>query len=392
MNKIKFLVFVCFLTFTISCSQQKRYVTYKVKKGETMRDIASRLDIRTKDLLKLNPDVGRKPSENTTIIIPNPKVNSTSTSTKANDNIISEETEIVDSKNESTIDNTNSRQITKITYEYKTHTVLPKETVYALTKKYNISKADLIKLNPEFPELKNNKLSIGQILNVEAKEIKTLVSIEDDLKDYVTHTVKPKETVYGLTRFYNISKEELVNLNPDLPEIKENNLSIGQVLRIRSLNENITEEETLFYQDIISDDISIKLAILLPFKSKEYNSISAKNIFEDNKLTNMVTDFYMGAEIAIDSIKQQGVHIDVSVFDTGNRGENISSIIKTNELVDKDAIIGPFYSSKAELVANSVKSPVIFPHFSKKQNEFSSAKLIKAEPDIDSHTDYLSVL
>lgn len=354
-----------------------------------MRDIAKRLDIRTKDLLKLNPDVGRKPVANTKIIIPNPK-----NVTKNIDNTKDNTNTVVDTKVEE-VDNITSEtnkdvKIAQITYEYTTHTVQPKETVYALTKRYNISKSELLKLNPEYPELRNNKLSIGQILKVESKEVKTYVSLEEDLKNYVTHTVKPKETVYGLTRFYNISKDELIRLNPEYPELKDNNLGINQTLRIRTLLEKISIDDTTFYEDIITDNASMKLAILLPFKSKEYNSIASKNIFNENMLTNMVTDFYMGAEIAIDSIKQQGINVDVSVFDTGNRGSNIKNILATNELANVDVVIGPFYSSKAELVANNITSPVIFPHFSKNQSEFSSSRLVKAEPDIDIHTDFLS--
>ena len=74
MKKLQFLLLICILTFTVSCGQQKRYVSYKIQKGETMRDIANRLDMKTKDLLRLNPDVGRRPDANTVIVIPNPEI------------------------------------------------------------------------------------------------------------------------------------------------------------------------------------------------------------------------------------------------------------------------------------------------------------------------------
>ena len=93
MSKFKVLVFACILTFAFSCSQQKRYITYKVKEGETMRDIANRLDISTKDLLRLNPDVGIKPNVNTMIIIPNPKV-------KGNTSLVGESVKDIDTVQE----------------------------------------------------------------------------------------------------------------------------------------------------------------------------------------------------------------------------------------------------------------------------------------------------
>ena len=182
----------------------------------------------------------------------------------------------------------------------------------------------------------------------------------------------------------------MIRINPEFPEIANNYLQIGQVLRIRTLEEKLDTDDTLFYQDSIAYDSNIKLAILLPFKAKSYDTIAYKEVFKGNALTNMVTDFYLGAEIAIDSIKQQGVSVDIAVYDTGNRGKNIPSILANNSLKDVDAVVGPFYSSKAELVANSVKAPVIFPHFSKNQHEFKSTSLIKAEPDVNTHSIFLA--
>ena len=45
----------------------------QMKKGETMKSIAKNYDASTRDLLRLNPDIGRKPKANTVIIVPNKK-------------------------------------------------------------------------------------------------------------------------------------------------------------------------------------------------------------------------------------------------------------------------------------------------------------------------------
>jgi len=46
MRELKLILFFCLLTFAVSCGQQKKYVEYKVAKGETMRSIARKLDIK----------------------------------------------------------------------------------------------------------------------------------------------------------------------------------------------------------------------------------------------------------------------------------------------------------------------------------------------------------
>ncbi len=392
MSKIKFLVFAFIFSIAISCGQQKRYITYKVQEGETMRDIANRLDMKTRDLLRLNPDIGRKPVPNTTIIIPNPKFKNT-TSTNIGESVNENEdiADVIEENNAEISENpTDSIKVVRVTYDYITHTVQPKETVYALTKKYNLSKDELIKLNPEFPGIKNNVLSIGQVVKVKAIENKIELPLEEDLKNFVTHDVKPKETVYSITRFYNITKDELIALNPEYPGIKDNYLAFGTRLRIRAIEDKLSSDEKTFYEDIIDIDEPINITFLLPFKADSYANNNSKDIFESNRLANMVTDFYLGAEMALDSIKAQGIALNVSVYDTGNRDEKVSEILENNLLDDADVIVGPFYNDKAEEVAKSVGVPVMFPHYSKSQSSFSASKIVKTEADREIHAEYLA--
>ena len=59
MRKIKLFLLFGLFTFAISCGQQKKYIEYKVEKGETMRTIAKKLDLKNKyicnDLLLWKP-------------------------------------------------------------------------------------------------------------------------------------------------------------------------------------------------------------------------------------------------------------------------------------------------------------------------------------------------
>lgn len=354
-----------------------------------MRDIADRLNMKTKDLLRLNPDVDKRPEANTVIVIPNPKLNkntSSSTPTSKEEVATSEKT----TENVTPETKENDTVFKQTIVEYETHEVQKGETVYRITKQYGITKDDLIRFNPDYTNIESNNLSIGQILNV--KEVKKTVTInkEEVLEKFLTHTVKSKETMYSLTRFYNVTKDDLLKLNPEYPDLANNKLSIGQLLKIKPIEEVNETENYTFYKDYIEEDTSINLAILLPFRADEYTSKSSKDIFEKNQLANMVTDFYMGLEIAIDSIKKQGVDVRVAIFDTGNRGKNITNILGDEKLNNTSAVIGPFYSDKAEVVARGINAPVIFPHYSNKQDKFSSSKLVKTAPEKNKYTNYLA--
>ncbi|WP_245893459.1 LysM peptidoglycan-binding domain-containing protein [Polaribacter butkevichii] len=307
MKHVKFFVFLCILTFTVSCGQQKKYVQYKVKEGETMRAIAQRLDMKTSDLLRLNPDVGRKPEANSVIVIPNKKIKASNSITKGK-----------------TVDD-------KITEAAKNEAAL-----------------------------KNKE---EELLN----ELK---------KNFVVYEVKKGDTFYSLTRFYNVSQENLIALNPILSE----GLKVGQHIKIKAIEAGDTSENYI-YEDVIERNISLKVALLLPFSAKEHSGTESKDIFQRSKLANMVTDFYLGAEIAIDSLRKQGINIDLNVFDTEKNGTKIKTILAENNLNKNDVVIGPLYSEEVEIVANKVNAPVIFPFYSKNQSKFSASKLIKTSPE-----------
>jgi LysM repeat protein len=302
MKHFKILIVLFILTFTVSCGQQKNYITYTVKEGETMRSIAKKLDMKTKDLLRLNPDVGRKPNASTEIIIPSKKVIST-----------------------------NKRKLLK--------DLVVKDTT---------------------------KVDVIEVVEV----------VADLRKEFVLHTVSIGDTFYSLTRYYNVLKSDLLALNPELVE----GLQLGAILKIKKIVEG--ELVDLIYKDTITDNASLKVALLLPFRAKLFDTITPQEIFKkDRVLNNIVTDFYLGAELAIDSLRNQGIQIDLTVIDTEKRNTIVNDIILNNSLDDMDVVIGSIYSDETKKLANNVSAPLVFPLFSKVQTSFNSSRIVKTSPD-----------
>lgn len=383
MKLFKLTILFFTLIFVASCGQQKSYITYKVKEGETMRDIAKRLNVETKYLLRLNPDVGRRPNVNTTIIIPNKKKKGDSNDDKnienKKDSIAGAEAGLKEQKK--------PEMIEKTVTEYQTHKVTAQENLYRLSKLYETTVDSIKALNPE---LINNTISIGQIIKVKAVNKTILVPVEEkalikDADDFVTHTVQPKETVFSLSRFYGISEDDFYTLNP---EVRESGLKIGQIIKIKGLK---TSRTTNVYDDFINfDSIStIRLAVLLPFNAKKFDTIKAEDIFDKNPLTNVASEFYLGMELAIDSIKKRGVDVDVTVLDTEKELSKINYILNNITLDNKDAIIGPFFSDEAELLSKNTDIPIIFPLYSKNQKNFTSKNIFKTKPEKEEYINFL---
>ena len=180
-----------FLLFFVAFSYAQQYKSHTVVKGENVYRIAKQYNTTPEAIYKINPTAKDGIQEGEILAIP-----------------------ITDDQ------------------EYKTHVVEQGDTVYSLSKKYEITVETIYLLNPEAV----NGINVGQILNVGKAEKKEETSIEntegnkqeilDDLKAedpedrkvvrYITHKVKRKETLYGIAKKYDITVEDIKKFNKRL--------------------------------------------------------------------------------------------------------------------------------------------------------------------------------
>jgi LysM repeat protein len=107
------------------------------------------------------------------------------------------------------------------------HVVKQGETLYSIARKYNTSVQELTALN----ELVNNTVTVGQELVIVPLNGEKVEEKEPDLNstEPIYHTVKEKETLYSISRKYNVPVEAIRKLN----NMMDNTLSVGQKLRVR---------------------------------------------------------------------------------------------------------------------------------------------------------------
>ena len=99
-----------------------------------------------------------------------------------------------------------------------------------------------------------------------------------------------------------------------------------------------------------------KLALLLPFNLNKVQNDTVNSVadrLKKDKFLKMTLDFYSGALVAIDSAKQLGITVDVSVFDSEEtkNSSNVAKLIADNHLENFSAVIGPFYQTNVEKTA-----------------------------------------
>jgi LysM repeat protein len=409
---MKYFFAICMtaLLFNYSVFSQEKPTTHKVQKGETISQIAIKYNVTPYDIYQLNPDAQSGLKPNSILLIPKsggkPKAvllakSSAKTIThevlpketlygiekkygvsdealkQANPFLEKEglqigQTLIIPSNK---VQKNSTATPDKVVYHY----VLPKETKYSISKQYGITIEELERKNPEVISslLEGYKLLIKgtapkadkiTVAVEPKKEIAKPSPIKTDTADnYLNYEVKPKETLYSLSKMVGMNQEELIALNPALSQ----GVVEGMILKVPAIiviPQETKKEYTILSKKIGSNNRK-KLVLLLPFNMAKIEGDTVNSTamrLKKDKFLNMTLDFYSGALMAIDSAKQMGLSFDVKIFDSQEtkNTSNVASLIKENNLEDSDAIIGPFYQNNVEKTAELLKVnqvPVISP-------------------------------
>ena len=215
-----------------------------------------------------------------------------------------------------------------VTYEVKSR----KETLYGISKQFGVSINEIIEANP----YAQDGIKKGDILQIPVVEENIPKTSGGD----ILHIVKPKETIYGISKQYNITKEDLLRANPKL----ENGLMIGDTILITNSLPQPTTTPT--DNNAIVQKATYRIAYMLPFSAEE-----------DKNSTNIdrFIEFYRGSLLAMEKIKEQGISLEVYTFDTQLGTAKINDILKNGIPKMVDMIIGPAYPEQVAIVADYAK-------------------------------------
>ncbi|WP_435625157.1 PBP1 and LysM peptidoglycan-binding domain-containing protein [Flagellimonas sp.] len=251
---------------------------------------------------------------------------------------------------------------------YTSYTVPSKQTLYSLGKEYGIPSDSILKLNPEV--VQQGGLKEGMVLRLPKKKD---TSGEVNTENFIFYEVKPKQNIFRLTQNLNISREELFSLNPAL----ENGLKAGMVLKLpKDKSDGLEVKNALILdkvnlQDSVNIENRLKVVFMLPFRLDRINLNDRKKTESQIKTRRdlaLSLGFYSGAMVALDSVKQLGVSVDVKTFDTQLNQTKVKEILFRESLYGTSAIIGPISASALDEVAVQAASqniPVISPTASK---------------------------
>ena len=358
MNKISIYVLTLCLSFcSVSISSQNnkaRIITtnelndnifyHTIERGQTVYSIATMYGVTVDDIYRLNPESRESIKAGATLKIPQRDAGSAPMG-NAEDNFLY-------------------------------HTIQPKETLYSLSIRYAVPGPDIIKANPG---LSTSTFTIGKTIRIPATPIETLPTkeVKSVTKD-IEYTVAKKETMYRICRKFNISSTELIKRNPEL----KNGVKAGMVIKIPvETKETVTETAPVMHERDVNALLSvpkkiervnmIKVALLLPFMTNEPRPSSNTQRF---------IEYYEGMLLAVDSLRNSGCSIELSVFDTGNGTKKIKEILKEDALKEANLIIGAVQNDQIAPVAefaekNNIK--YVIPFTSKNDDVLSNANIFQ---------------
>ena len=132
------------------------------------------------------------------------------------------------------------------------HTIVKGDTPYNVAKKYQMSLDDLYNLNPK---VKAGTFNIGDEITVKGTAQTSTVVSENTVSGKLGKiTLKPKQTIYGITKQYKIAEAELRKLNPDL----ESHMKIGEqlTLPLENIQKYGDADATAVAQNTVSENPS----------------------------------------------------------------------------------------------------------------------------------------
>ena len=391
-------IFVGFLMVALVCFGQPKdypikkvngvdYYQYTIQVSEGLFAVGRKFEVSPEEISKANPEIKNGLKAGQQILIPVQK--------KSLKNNVSE---------------------VKTKIEFIEHVVGKKQTLFAISNKYNVSQEDIIKYNPEI----ENGLHEGMILRipkitetvkkehtatVEEKKVETVIAKQPktDKKNLITHIVEKEETLYSISRKYKVDVDDIIALNPE----SSTKLTIGTELKIPAKGTTVLQKKDSATNTISSSTTSIDVNKLFDselLKKSGNNNKTIRIAFllpfmldQDKKDANIerFVDFYAGALLAIKEAKESGISFEIYPYDTEKSEEKLTEVLSNSELKTMDLIIGPAFSNQVPIISDFAKENrinTLIPFTSKVADIDTNPYLFQFNPGSDTQLSFATEL
>ena len=333
MNRLKTVILSCVLSVAslTAFGQDSKTFQHTIEQGETVYAIATMYGVTTEAIYKLNPGSKEGIKAGEVLLIPQKKAG-----TKGNN-----------------------------AETYTFHTIEAKETLYAVSMKYKVPAQYILQANPglsvkTFQKGRTIRIPSNESIQAmdQTAQTESKPQAEEAPVQEITYTIQKKETMYSLCRKFKVSSYELIKLNPQLKSGVKAGVEIKVPVKddaVASKTENKASTESFIQSEsevnaLLSAPKStralnqLKVALLLPFNPSKKTAASSRFI-----------EYYEGMLLAVDSLQNQGLSLDLSVYDTGEGTSRIREILTGETLPNADLIIGAVQNDQIKMIADFAK-------------------------------------
>ncbi len=256
------------------------------------------------------------------------------------------------------------------------HTVEPKQTLFAISRKYHVTVDELLSLNPEAV----NGIKVGEVLTIrKGKTTKTSETVStpvkadckvepvkvenDEAQNYVVHKVQRRETLYSISKQYQVPIHDILAINPGAESgirteqelyIPMGGAPISKSTLLPTETESAATAATTTTQPSVTDIVPtltddfiphsdlLNVSILLPFQADTRNVDGSADRF---------IEFYKGILLALEKLKQEGMKVVVNTYDVGKHQSGVDSVLRLPQFASTNLIIGPAYTVQVPAVS-----------------------------------------
>ncbi|MDE7123094.1 MAG: LysM peptidoglycan-binding domain-containing protein, partial [Alistipes sp.] len=249
----------------------------------------------------------------------------------------------------------------KLRKTFRTHEVAKGETLYAISRRYEIPIQTIVADNPSLDPI---RLHPGDRILIRKQEEgsedeagsreqweeyrQSLNSVAD--KGYAYHMVHPGETFYSLSRRFGLTEEELGRLNDGL---RAADLKAGAIIKVPAPETAVaaaaeTETQCAEEQPQTTDDDfgpaadvefrslrageTLRAALLLPL------DVAGQSVG-----TNYL-EFYQGFLLGLQEAKSRyGCSVDLTLYNTARDSDRVAQIVSSPDFAGTQLIVGPVY-------------------------------------------------
>ncbi len=354
-------------SFPIETINNKEYYQYTVKPGDGLYSISKNFNTTQAEINRLNPHIHGGLRAGQTILIPIVKQKSQAAQTDKAHILIR-------------------------------HKVEPRQTLFAISRKYNVTQEAITNANPEI--LKNG-LKAGTIILIPVNETELELTNDEPKTDiskgeiiqkdeevtlhigesgnFFIHTVKAEDTLYSIAKQYGVHVNDITALNSEAANV----IRIGEELKIPikvARKEEKSEKEVITKKE---DKTSYKIAYLLPFMSNNSSIDPTSRRF---------IEFYLGSLLAVNNAKNNPIQYEIYAFDIEKSETKVHEVINKPEMQKMDLIIGPAYTGQIAIISDFAKRHrinTVIPFSSKVSQIENNPYLFQFNPDQDVQLDFL---